>query len=319
MNWLRVNRNRRCPICNHIDWCLIAPDGGAVLCMRLASDREKRLRDGSLGWIHTTGSACMQTQRYTHADAVALEVCINVDRVLVRFAMGTRPAEVAMHAEALGVTAESLHRLGICAAEQPRTWAFPMYRFCDGFQEPCGIRLRNESGQKWTVRGSRSGIFIPQGLTGAGPLLICEGPTDTAAALSFGFDAIGRPSCNGCSEEILSLLAGRRQELVIIADGDIPGRLGAARLALDLLPRPCKIVIPLYAKDMRAWKQNGCTRAVLQAMITNQRPLLATTLRQQVRDLTAKLATRGRSIHAGASSLPMEQSTPQPAPAGGSL
>ena len=25
--WLRVNRARRCPICDHADWCLVARDG----------------------------------------------------------------------------------------------------------------------------------------------------------------------------------------------------------------------------------------------------------------------------------------------------
>jgi DNA primase len=131
-----------------------------------------------------------------------------------------------------------------------------------------GIRLRRPSGFKFSVKGGREGLFIPSGSGGVGPgqpLLVCEGPTDTAALLDLGFEGVvGRPSCTG-GVRLLTELVKRRQrpEVVIVADGDEPGRRGAAHLASVLLgyaPAVRVISPPAGVKDARAWRQSGCTR-----------------------------------------------------------
>ena len=47
-DWLRVNKSRRCLICERADWCLIARDRSAAICPRVQSDT----RAGDAGWLH---------------------------------------------------------------------------------------------------------------------------------------------------------------------------------------------------------------------------------------------------------------------------
>ena len=111
-----------------------------------------------------------------------------------------------------------------------------------------GIRLRNAYGEKWAVTGGRNALFVP-----SAPVqkrcYICEGPTDTAALLSLGLFAIGRPSCNEGAAMLAALLPrlGVR-EAVIAGDHDQdktrpdgstynPGVDGSVRLS-DKLPVP---------------------------------------------------------------------------------
>src|SRR5439155_12311592 len=84
----------------------------------------------------------------------------------------------------LGLSATSLLRLGVGWSAPYRAWAFPMR---DAGGAIRGIRLRTVAGKKFCVRGSKDGLFIPEESAAVGPLLVCEGPTDTAALLDMGF------------------------------------------------------------------------------------------------------------------------------------
>ena len=187
--------------------------------------------------------------------------------LLRRFERDTRTAEVIRLAAVLGVSPSSLRRLGIAWAAPHRAWAFPMF---NAAHETTGFRLRAESGRKWAVRGSRNGIFWPGDLAGTGPLLLCEGPTDVAALLDLGYDAIGRPSCSGTVEMVIQVAHHfHRRDVVVVADTDGPGLDGADRLAQALTQagRRPKVIRPLQGKDARAWLQAGATRAVVDAVI----------------------------------------------------
>src|SRR5262245_27235458 len=46
--WLRVNRERPCPICGKADWCLVTEDGSAAICPRTESTK----RCGDAGYLH---------------------------------------------------------------------------------------------------------------------------------------------------------------------------------------------------------------------------------------------------------------------------
>jgi DNA primase len=129
-----------------------------------------------------------------------------------------------------------------------------------------GIRLRRTDGFKFAVKGGREGLFIPSGVEAeAAPLLICEGPTDTAALLDLGFrNVVGRPSCTGGAKLLCDLTRRRRpSDVVIVADGDEPGRRGAGNLASILLahaPGVRVIAPPEGIKDAREWLKAGGRR-----------------------------------------------------------
>jgi len=189
--------------------------------------------------------------------------------MLCQFERDTRSAEVERLAASLGVSSGSLFRLGIRWAAPHRAWAFPM---CSTDRQIIGVRLRAEDGRKWAVGGSRNGLFWPADLSGGGPLLVCEGPTDTAALLDLGFDAIGRPSCAGATEMVVDAVRRlHRRDVVVVADGDRPGIEGADRLARALTEAGCrpKVICPSVGKDARAWVQAGATRAEVEAVIAS--------------------------------------------------
>jgi phage/plasmid primase-like uncharacterized protein len=134
-------------------------------------------------------------------------------------------------------------------------------------REIIGLRTRHADGHKESVQGSRSGLFMALDQDPCDPLLIAEGPTDTAALLELGFDAVGRPSCNGGGDYLVPLVANRR--IVIVADDDVPGWAGANALAAKL-HRGCtsiKIVTPPYCKDAREWCKDGADRTELELII----------------------------------------------------
>jgi excisionase family DNA binding protein len=135
-----------------------------------------------------------------------------------------------------------------------------------------GIRLRLADGRKLSVRGGREGLFLPSNLAEAGLLLICEGPTDTAAMLDLGFAAVGRPSCAGGVRLLVDLVRQRpTAEAVIVADADAHGhgQRGAENLAAMLVAYSAsvRVIKPAAAKDAREWLRCGATRTDVLAAI----------------------------------------------------
>jgi hypothetical protein len=191
----------------------------------------------------------------------------------------TPPGRIGFLAEALGVSSLSLQRLGACWSTEHKAFAFPM---CNPGGEIIGVRLRSYSGKKWCIPGSHNGLFISDGQIGdqVQEIVICEGPTSTAAALDMGLFAIGRPSCSAYVAETVDICAG--YNVVIIGDRDEaktrpdgtvyhPGQDGANALAAAMVKRvrSLKLVYPLRGKDARAWKQAGCTAAIVRSVINN--------------------------------------------------
>lgn len=112
------------------------------------------------------------------------------------------------------------------------------------------------------------------------PCPVCERPdwclvsADGAAALlDLGYrEVVGRPSCTGGIKLLIKLVRQRRPaEVVIVADGDEPGRRGADNLASVLVayaPAVRVVAPPAGVKDARAWKRAGATRQEVDAAIT---------------------------------------------------
>jgi phage/plasmid primase-like uncharacterized protein len=168
----------------------------------------------------------------------------------------------------LGVSIGSLMRLGAGWSPKYRGWSFPM---SNATGDTLGIRLRLPSGRKLSVKGGKEGLFIPEGIEPHGLLLVCEGPTDTAALLDLGFNAVGRPSCSGGVKLLVDLLRKLKpSDVVIVADADAPGQRGAASLATALVAYCSDVRIiapPAGVKDAREWKRSGATSAVVQSAI----------------------------------------------------
>lgn len=254
--WRRVTREGPCPICGKPDWCGVSADGSAAVCMRVESPTVTR----NGGWLHrtSTGTTAVPLPMPDLPPAAGTDLAR-----LWREWLGTTDAlDLGRLAAQLGVASVALRALGAAWAPPHRAWAFPMRDDRGGI---VGIRLRAEGGRKWAVRGGHEGLFVPAPFAGR-ELTICEGPTDTAAALSLGLPAIGRPSCAGAVAATVAFIRARKVvRVVLVADRDRPGREGAARLA-RALPVPHALVTP-PAKDLREWVARGATRAAFDTLL----------------------------------------------------
>ena len=258
MSYTRVSKTHPCPICKHGDWCRVFADGW-VECMRVQSDRPAK----SGGWMHSQRE--LSPGRLTpRVPRSAPTPTINATKMMREWLAATSATALAEFASLLGVSTSSLASVGAAWAASHSAWAFPMY---DGYGEIVGIRLRTEHG-KFAVRGSRQGIFTSAecGTRSAEwrkTLFVCEGPTDTAAAVELGLFAVGRPNCC-CGGPEVKMFARRRavSRVVIISDNDKPGLDGARKVGAEL-KLPFAVYVP-PAKDVREFVRLGGTRAMIE-------------------------------------------------------
>lgn len=269
----RVSRTRRCPICDRPDWCLIAgpeADPTAAICARVESGK----RCGESGWLHRLRDAgdWSRPRRQVITVATTPPAPVDFGRLADECHAAAVFDDVNQLAYDLGVTTDSLERLAVGWSRQHQAWTFPMQSAAGNV---VGIRLRLSDGRKLSVRGGREGLFVPEGLTFEKPLFISEGPTDTAAILDLGFDAIGRPSCTGGTRHIIDFAdLHQLDDVVVVADADDAGRRGAEKLASVLVayvPEVRVLEMPGGTKDVRAWKQSGATHEELAAAIATAR------------------------------------------------
>jgi hypothetical protein len=268
-NWRRVSRVRPCAICERPDWCLLSADGSTAICARVESPK----RCGEAGWLHR-----LRDDSWQPARGVVRHIRIKSGAApradLARLAAQYREAvdhdRLHQLAISLGLSQASLCHLRIGWSAEHQAWSFPM---TDAEGNVLGIRLRRPNGFKFSVTGGKEGLFIsPSGEMEDSHLLICEGPTDTAALLDMGFvNVVGRPSCNGGVKLLVELVGRRRPpEVVVVADGDELGRRGADSLASVLVayaPAVRVISPPDGIKDVREWLAAGATWPVVEQAI----------------------------------------------------
>jgi hypothetical protein len=222
-----------------------------VVCMRVQSARP--VKNG--GWFHAFDSARGQPVRRSPQRQ---PVRINATVMHREWLANTKLEVLDAFAASLGLSPPSLAAVGAAWAPPHAAWAFPM---CDGYGNVVGIRLRNERG-KFAVRGSRQGIFLAA-VSAQKTLFVCEGPTDTAAAVELGLFAAGRPNC--CCGGVEVRTYARRHKCanaVIVSDNDKPGLDGARRVGQDLR-LPYAIYVP-PAKDVREFVRLGGTRNMIE-------------------------------------------------------
>ena len=257
--WKRVDRKNKCPICGKDRWCLISHDRSAVICPRTEEKSEKYI-EGS-GYLHIIG----ERKSMPKGGVVFKEKPLpEHNQVIAEFARkfytlcGDEKTKVV--SENLGVSGESLRRLGMGWQDSSSAATFPMFR--QG-KRVIGLRFQCLLGKKWALKGSKMGLFIPVdvGYADGRPLYVCEGASDTAALLDLGLTAIGRPSCLTGTRLIKEFSEGYKK-IVIFADNDEVGIDGAKKL-LSVLRAPgvdVRAISAPNAKDAREWISGGATR-----------------------------------------------------------
>jgi hypothetical protein len=253
LSFRRVSKASPCPQCGKPDWCTVGEYG--VVCMRVQSS--KPVKNG--GWFHPFDAA---RGRPVAPPPRRQPPAINAAAMHRAWLAGTAPEALAAFAASLGLSAAAVSAVGAAWAPPHGAWAFPMR---DGYGNIVGIRLRNERG-KFAVRGSRQGVFLAA-VPAQKTLFVCEGPTDTAAAVELGLFAVGRPNC--CCGGLEIRTYARRHECeraVIIADNDRPGLDGARRVGQELR-LPHAIFVP-PAKDLREFCRLGGTRNMIENTLT---------------------------------------------------
>ena len=162
--WQRVSKRRPCPVCGKPNWCVYAgPDDSptTAICARTESPR----RAGEGGWLHVLrddGPTWAPWQRTIRVAVRMMSKPSNgkpdVAKLATDFRAAVRPEALGKLAVALGVSVESLTRLGIGWSAQRRAWTFPMR---DAGGNVLVIRLRLPNGKKLSVRGGKEGLFVP--------------------------------------------------------------------------------------------------------------------------------------------------------------
>lgn len=257
-NWTRVTRKNPCPICAKFDWCCIGEKG--TCCMRIESKHP--LNNG--GWFHPFDTDQPRVER-RYTPPPPPRPSINAAALIELFAETTTVQQIAFFAESIGVSEASIAVLGAAYTDVHRAWAFPMR---DINCQVVGIRLRATDGKKWAVTGSRQGIFVPQ-MAAQPTLYICEGPTDTAAAISLGFFAVGRPSCNSGGPEIRALCKRMNvARAIVISDDDTPGLKGAEKIQNEI-GIPSTIYVP-PTKDIREFYRLGGTKQEIESSLRSK-------------------------------------------------
>ena len=277
VEWIRVSKRHRCPICDHADWCLISADGTAAICPRFESDRLV----GDAGWLHHLDGADdrPRPQRRIALRHRRMPPPADLAALARRFqAAAEKLGKLAEIADDLGLKMRSLARYGVGWSFRESCSTWPM---CDARGRLIGINRRFKNGRKKVMPGHRAGLYmpadLPEDMSRLGrTLLVCEGASDAVAGLDLGFWTVGRFSCTHGSKLLVNLVRHRRPSLVVIVrDADGPGRRGADSLASTLLPyAPClKLITPLAPyKDLRAWRLAGAEIADVDRLIKSATP-----------------------------------------------
>ena len=276
----RVSPEEPCAICGKSDYCYRLAH--YHVCTRVESNRPHAK---SNGWLHKRDAAAQLTPlpkrkpRPTDAEKRA-------QWEPVALSCAATPVDRRLLAVGLGVNVDVLTRLLVGYStnfgyHEP-VWTFPE-RNADGWI--VGIRRRTvQGGKKLCCTGARPGLtYADDWYNVSGPLFLVEGSSDTAACMTMGLRAIGRPSNLGGVEYLLAMLSrySPHQRIVVLGENDRkspikitlmkpphprgcqccgrcwPGKWGMLQTAQRLANGLCRPIgtafCPDSAKDVRSW------------------------------------------------------------------
>ena len=272
-HWRVTTKAHPCPLCGHKGWCLVSRNGDVCICPYVADGEIKDL--GDAGHLHRLRESDRHTRipwrhddkQRDDAEDVGMIEWLPITKQLVE-----DDTLLAQLADALAVDTDALRRLRTRFTPRRRYACWPM---CNAKGITIGYRVRPDHGKKFALttltHASKNGLFCPTGIpVPCKRLIVCEGPTDTAAVLSMGFEAIGRPNCSARLDMTCQWIAYRKaRSVIIIADADGPGHVGACKLADKLWrrTRELKVIYPPRNNDVRDWRANGCDHERLAGLI----------------------------------------------------
>ena len=207
--WIRCNRHRPCPICRRIKFCSVSASGEVCICTKIESPN----KCGDAGWLHvlkeTPGRWRPRPSRITIS--LPREGVPNLDSMAEEFQHNALVlGMIELLGQELSITPDTLRRLAVGCDENGRYWTFPLR---DASLRVVGINRRFRNGDKRVMLGHHIGLYIPTDLPAdlsGHTLLLCEGGSDTAAALDLGFWSIGRFSCSTCEQMVVKLVGRTR-------------------------------------------------------------------------------------------------------------
>jgi putative DNA primase/helicase len=223
--WPKATRERPCPECGHVNKCLIAPDGGAVLCWRNGG-KVKQLN----GHKHHTGNGARNSNGTTSRPATR--------KAASRYFAAR---EAAIEAALKSVQRENSE------AELTHVWEYhapggALLFVVARFEWLGGKSFRplHLDGNEWR-EGDPTGLlplYRVNDLPADGPIFVTEGEKACDAALAIGLAATTSAHGSAAADKSdWTSLSGR--EVVILPDHDEPGRKYArtvARLLFKLNP-----------------------------------------------------------------------------------
>lgn len=294
--WFRYRARDVCAVCGH-GGSSAHPSGCAykgkmespevVLCLRIENGSIKAARDG-LGFIHVLKNMPREHRKPSKPLTPEQIVGPHLAAIAEKAHRELSESRLQSLSESLGVSQKSLMRLRLGWIDEyvdqttgelvvtRGTYSFPMRQ---AGNLVVGIRLRTRDSQKFSVRGSLNGLFIPRDISPGGTLFVVEGPTEAAVMLDWGFSAIGRPSNTAgksyCVDYCKRFLP--RRPVIILRNNDPQGSVaethtiaGAASLAEDLMREKAASEVSIFkppAKDLREWLQQGATKKDLTELI----------------------------------------------------
>lgn len=135
--------------------------------------------------------------------------------LLQRNGIPPRGDELSRLAEILELDEETLVAMEVCWLAEYNAHAFPER---NGHGEICGILLRFKDGRMFSCEDAGRGLTLPLGWRERpGPVYICYGLLDTAAATRMGYRAIGRPLIGNVMPDLVTLLSTVPGDIVVIA------------------------------------------------------------------------------------------------------
>lgn len=230
MGWLRCDAEHPCKVCESQDYCLRSDNGRDALCMRQTSDRPFNFANGWTGWIHAEadpgGERSAPRREKPRISAPDVK---KIAREMFKHPMASSSREAM--AATLGVSVEALEllRMGYGEDVHGEFASFPMR---NAKLDVVGLSRRYADGSKLSGFGMQVGVFCElEWAKRPGPVLIVEGASDVAAAITMGLPALGRFN-NMAGAELIGPMLGDRNAFVIGENDEKPEKRGA--------PKGCK-------------------------------------------------------------------------------